>query len=81
MTSTETLPVLLRQLRLSTMAQLWEPLLIRAEKERWNPAQYLAVLCEQELNERHSRRIARFTKESCLPVGKRLQRLILAKHR
>jgi DNA replication protein DnaC len=72
MASSETLPVLLRQLRLSTMAQLWEPLLIRAEEECWNPAQYLAALCEQELNERHSRRIARFTKESCLPVGKTL---------
>jgi len=72
MTSTETLPVLLRQLRLSTIAQLWESLLTRAEDERWNPAQYLAALCEQELNERHSRRIARFTKESCLPVGKTL---------
>ncbi len=44
MTSPETLPVLLRQLRLSTMAQLWEPFLIRAEEERWNPAQYLAAL-------------------------------------
>jgi len=72
MTSSETLPVLLRQLRLSTMAQLWEPFLIRAEEECWNPAQYLAALCEQELNERHSRRIARFAKESCLPVGKTL---------
>lgn len=72
MASSETLPVLLRQLRLSTMAQLWEPFLIRAEEEHWNPTQYLAALCEQELNERHSRRIARFTKESCLPVGKTL---------
>ena len=72
MACSETLPVLLRQLRLSTMAQLWEPLLDRAEEEHWNPAKYLAALCEHELNERYSRRIARFTKESRLPVGKTL---------
>lgn len=39
--------------------------------------QYLAALCEQELNERYSRRIARFTKESRLPAGKTLVPLIL----
>jgi len=72
MPRSETLPVLLRQLRLSTMARLWEPLLDLAEEERWDPAQYLAALCEHELNERYSRRIARFTKESRLPVGKTL---------
>lgn len=72
MACSETLPVLLRQLRLSTMARLWEPLLARAEEEPWDPAQYLAALCEHELNERHSRRIARFTKESRLPIGKTL---------
>ncbi len=72
MASTETLPVLLKQLRLSTMARLWEPLLIRAQEEHWNLTQYLATLCEQEVNERYSRRIARFTKESRLPVGKTL---------
>jgi len=68
----ETLPVLLKQLRLSTMGRLWEPLLVQAKEERWDPAQYLATLCEHELNERYSRRIARFTKESRLPVGKTL---------
>jgi hypothetical protein len=30
MARSETLPVLLKQLRLSTMAQLWEPFLTRA---------------------------------------------------
>ncbi|HKL83395.1 MAG TPA: IS21-like element helper ATPase IstB [Desulfobacter sp.] len=73
MASTETLPVLLKQLRLSTIARLWEPLLSRAQEEHWNPAQYLATLCEQEVNERYSRRIARFTKESRLPMGKTLE--------
>ncbi len=82
MAHSETLPVLLKQLRLSTMAQLWETFLTRAAEENWDPAQYLAALCEHELNERYSRRIARFTKESRLPIGTlRLWRhLILAKH-
>jgi DNA replication protein DnaC len=72
MARSETLPVLLKQLRLSTMAQLWEPFLTRAAEECWDPAQYLAALCEQELNARYSRRISRFTKESRLPLGKTL---------
>lgn len=72
MTHPETLPVLLKQLRLSTMAQLWEPMLSKARHEKWDPAQYLATLCEQELQDRYSRRIARFTTESRLPVGKTL---------
>ena len=73
MASSETLPVLLKQLRLSTMARLWEPLYLRSQEEQWSSTQYLAALCEQELNERYSRRIDRFTKESCLPVGKTLE--------
>ena len=68
----ETLPVSLRQLRLSTVARLWEPLAAQAVEEHWSPAQYLATLCEHELNERYSRRIDRITKESRLPVGKAL---------
>ena len=67
-----TLPILLRELRLPTMARHWEAFLSKAEQEHWNPARYLSALCEQEINERHSRRIARFTKESRLPSGKTL---------
>lgn len=66
------LPILLRELRLPTMARHWESFLEKAEQERWNPARYLAALCEQEINERYSRRVARFTKESRLPAGKTL---------
>ncbi|MES9902351.1 MAG: IS21-like element helper ATPase IstB [Sedimenticola sp.] len=35
-------------------------------------AQYLTALCEQELADRHSRRINRYAKESQLPLGKTL---------
>jgi DNA replication protein DnaC len=67
-----TLPVLLKQLNLSTMAGLWENYLDQAIKRGWNPAQYLAALCEEEVNQRYSRRIAGYFKESKLPVGKTL---------
>lgn len=67
-----TLPVLLKQLRLSTMAQIWESFGEKAKAEQWDYSRYLSALCEQEMHERYSRRIARFTKESKLPVGKTL---------
>jgi DNA replication protein DnaC len=67
-----TLPVLLKQLKLSTMAVLWENYLDQAEDKGWSPAQYLAALCEEEVNQRYSRRIARYFKESKLQVGKTL---------
>jgi len=54
------------------MSRHWESLLQQAEHKGWNAAQYLGALCEQELADRDSRRIARFTKESHLPVGKTL---------
>lgn len=67
-----TLPVLLKQLKLSTMARLWEPYLEQAEKKGWDSARYLASLCEEELIQRFSRRVARNFKESKLPAGKTL---------
>jgi len=72
MPHTATLPLLLKQLRLASMGRHWEGLLQQAEQKGWNAAQYLGALCEQELADRNSRRIARYTKESHLPVGKTL---------
>jgi DNA replication protein DnaC len=72
MPHTATLPLLLKQLKLSSMARHWEELLPQARDKGWNGAEYLAVLCEQELAERCSRRIARHAKESQLPAGKSL---------
>lgn len=66
------LPILLRTLRLPTMGSVWQNLLAQAEEEHWSHARYLAVLCEHEVNERESRRIARFTRESALPASKTL---------
>jgi DNA replication protein DnaC len=67
-----TLALMLKQLRLSSIARHWQALLGKAERNGWDSAQYLAALCEQELADRHSRRIARYSKESHLPVGKTL---------
>ncbi len=72
MSQTATLPVLLKQLKLSTIAAHWEDYLSYAVQRGWNPAQYLAALCEEEINGRYTRRIARYLKESKLPVGKTL---------
>ncbi len=70
MTQVATLPILLKQLKLSTMASLWEDYLIQAEAKGWDATQYLVALCEEEVNQRYSRRIARYYKESNLPTGK-----------
>jgi len=67
-----TLPLMLKQLRLSSIARHWQAFVGQAERNGWDSAQYLTALCEQELAERYSRRIARYGKESHLPVGKTL---------
>ena len=72
MVQTATLPLMLKQLRLSSIARHWQAFLGKAERNGWDNAQYLTALCEQELAERYSRRIARYGKESHLPVGKSL---------
>jgi len=67
-----TLPLLLKQLRLTSFSRHWETLLEQSTQRGWNGAQYLTALCEQELADRHSRRIGRYAKESQLPLGKTL---------
>ena len=48
MAHSATLPILLKQLNLSTMTGRWEDYLAQATLKGWNPAQYLAALCEEE---------------------------------
>ena len=67
-----TLALLLKQLNLTSMARHWPALLEQARAHGWDGAHYLHALCERELADRHSRRIARYTKESQLPPGKTL---------
>lgn len=70
MPHSSTLPVLLKQLKLSTMKGLWESYLDKAKEQGWDPATYLTALCEEEVNQRYTRRITRFFKEAKLPPGK-----------
>ncbi len=52
MPDTATLPLLLKQLNLSSTARHREEFLGQAGQKGWNGAQYLAALCEQELADR-----------------------------
>lgn len=72
MVQTATLPLMLKQLNLTSFARHWQTLLETAERNGWDGARYLSALCEQELADRHSRRMARYSKESQLPPGKSL---------
>lgn len=66
------LPLLLAELRLPTVANLWRPFTERADREGWPSARLLAALAELELAERARRRIQRHLVEARLPPGKTL---------
>ena len=72
MSSLSSLPVLLKELRLSAFAKHWECLAQKSIDEQWLPQEYLARLCEQEANERYHKRVLRLTREAQLPLGKSL---------
>lgn len=67
-----TLPMLLNELRLPTMKRLWAGLAEQSNREGWPAERFLVALCEHEVNERETRRLARHRAESCLPPDKRL---------
>lgn len=67
------LPILLSQLRLPTIHRQWEDVAVEAASKGWSGPQYLSILCEQEIAERESRRLARFMSESSLPKGKSIE--------
>jgi DNA replication protein DnaC len=75
MADVATLPRLLKELRLPTMAHQWEGLAARAQEGGWTLGEYLAALCEAELLERERRRLARHLQESHLPPAKTLHHL------
>jgi DNA replication protein DnaC len=64
------LPVMLNTLRSPTIGRLWQEFGDRADREGWGSARFLAALCEHELADRATRRIARQLAESGLPHGK-----------
>ena len=69
---TARLPLLLGELRLPTVAKLWQAFTERADREGWPSARLLATLVELELAERAQRRIQRHLLEARLPPGKTL---------
>jgi len=68
-----TLPLLLKHLRLPTMASMWEELASKSLCESWSSVKYLATLCDYELAEREKRRLQRHMQESKLPRHKTLE--------
>ena len=73
--SASTLPLLLRAMRLPTIAREYDQAIIRAEAENWGYPRFLSYLFEAEANDRLQRRIERQLKEAGLPAGKTLEAL------
>lgn len=71
-TPSQTLPLALKALRLPTMARIWHDLAAEAAQGHWSHDRFLQALCDQELAERSSRRLAARLAASRLPPGKRL---------
>jgi DNA replication protein DnaC len=64
--------LLLTELRLPAIKQIWPKLAEQADKEGWPAARFLAALAELEIADRDRRRIERHLAEARLPVGKTL---------
>jgi len=64
--------LLLTELRLPAIKQMWLKLAEQADKEGWPAARFLAALAELEIADRGRRRIERHLAEARLPVGKTL---------
>ena len=66
------LSLMLTELRLPTISQLWQRFARRADAEGWTASRFLAALAEHELAERDRRRIERHLREAKLLPGKTL---------
>jgi len=74
-TADEALALLLRKLRLPSIAAGYQEYAARAERDGLTYGQYLRDLCELEVGDRERRRIERLLKKSCLPEEKTLATL------
>jgi len=70
------LALLLKQLKLSAMAERHEEIIRQAESEGWSHSRCVGALAELELQQRRTRRIERLLKDSALPPEKTLSALI-----
>lgn len=75
MPNVESLPVLLKELRLAAFERHWEEQQKIALDEQVMPAQYLAALCSLEATMRYERRLKRMIKDATLPPGKSFESL------
>jgi DNA replication protein DnaC len=66
------LSLILNDLRLPAIKQIWPDFAERADKEGWPGARLIAALAEHEIAERDRRRIERHLSEARLPPGKTL---------
>lgn len=73
--STASLPILLRAMRLPTIAREHQRATARAEAENWGYQRFLEYLFEAEANDRLQRKIARHLNDSNLPKAKTLETL------
>jgi DNA replication protein DnaC len=73
--SADSLPIMLRSMRLPTIAREYEGAIQRAEAENWGYQRFLGYLFEAEANDRLQRKIERQLKESNLPKSKTLELL------
>jgi DNA replication protein DnaC len=67
-----TLPLLLKQLKLARISSQWQEIERDARANNWDPAAYLFVLAEQEVEKRHQARLQRLLQEAQLPVNRTL---------
>ena len=72
MHDTATLPILLKELRLSAIVESWQSCLQKAETEGWNYTKFLSILFEHEVEARQRKRIQTYLKNAHLPPGKSL---------
>lgn len=65
-----TLPVMLKALRLPTINQHYDSYQQQAIEKAWSHSEYLSKLCEQEVAKRYQTRIINWTREAKLSKGK-----------
>ena len=75
MSAAQTLPVLLKGLKLPAFAHHFEQIAEQAEQQGWSFTDFLRTLCELELAQRRERRIERNLRASKLPMDKTLATL------
>jgi len=72
MANIQSLPILLKELRLGAMATQWQTMAHKAEAEGWSPQEFLAQLCDVEATHRYQNKLNRLLRDSQLPRGKQL---------